>query len=291
MTDLIRKGDIPLDKSWIIRMGILDLINGYDTIINFLEKQEQLSDDLLALKRVLKNWNSNEALDVGESGTLYRFLKFASWKLSKSKKFIVHGTLKQRKIGDNPEIINWPLKKLLELDNKSSQWASASVLLGNKEKIENPPLKLQLTYKALEHWNQQRKNNQLWVPRYDKTIEKQALAFLDLLKTGKTNFQPEHSEDYCFARAFNLTTKQEAEKKFPSLIGHETNRIEEMENAIKKADDKGIVDSKDHRVVQAIAMRQKFLGKPVVIENKNAVNKTWPQFWGFLNDSEKLKGT
>jgi len=72
---------IPLDKSWVIRMGVLDLIHGYKDINNFLANQGNLSGDLLALKRVLKIWNSDKSVDVGESGTLYRFLKFISWKL------------------------------------------------------------------------------------------------------------------------------------------------------------------------------------------------------------------
>jgi len=37
---------------------------------------------------------------------LYRFLRFASWKRKERRKFILHGTLKGRKICDNPEIVN-----------------------------------------------------------------------------------------------------------------------------------------------------------------------------------------
>ncbi len=275
---------IPLDKSWIIRMGILDITNGYEDIINFLKKQDWLGEDLLALLKVSMDWNTNNPLNVGESGTLYRFVKFALWKQGKEREIIKQGTLKDRKICDSQEIVNWPLEKLLDLDNGTSQWASASVLMGNKEKVKNLPNKLKLTYEAIEHWNLKRKNDLCWEPRYDETIERQAKAFFNFLKTDKMYFVPRHSEDYCFARAFGLITSKKGEEEFPSLIGHETNRIKEMEYALKEAKKYEHISSKDHRVVQAIAM--KYMGEGIVldIENPDSVNKSWPRFWGFLDE-------
>lgn len=274
---------IPLDKSWIIRMGILDLLNGYPDTINLLKKREKLNDDLKSLLRALIDWNSKQEIDVGESGTLYRFLQFASWKLGLNKKFILRGTLKDRKISNNTEIINWKLQDLLNLDNKTSQWASASVLLGNQEKIENPPFKLQLTYEAVKHWKEQRAKGECWIPRYDKTILTQAKAYIKLIKTGKTGFKPEQAEDYCFSRAFNLIIKEEAEKRWLSLRGHESDRIIEMEKALDNYKTNKEIDSKDHRVIQAIAMLSKVEHKQVKIKYPWAVNKSWPQFWDFIN--------
>ena len=112
---LIEQEYIPLDKSWIIRMSVLDLLNGYDDAVRFLEKQKSLSDDLKALHRALVAWKTDKSIDVGESGTLYRFLKFASWKLGLNNKFILHGTLKNRKICDDKQII-----KLSELDDANA---------------------------------------------------------------------------------------------------------------------------------------------------------------------------
>ena len=85
---LIEKGYIPLDKSWTIRMGVLDLLNDYDDSVRFLKKEDQLSDDLQSLYKALIAWKSNEPINVGESATLYRFLRFASWKLELDKKFV-----------------------------------------------------------------------------------------------------------------------------------------------------------------------------------------------------------
>ena len=72
---------IPLDKSWIIRGGILDLVNNYKDIKNFLSRRQNLGDDLMALRDISIFWNNSyKKLNVGESGTLYRFVRFALWK-------------------------------------------------------------------------------------------------------------------------------------------------------------------------------------------------------------------
>ena len=58
--ELISLGLIPLDKSWIIRMGVLDLVNGYKDIIYILDNQKYLGEDLLALKRAINSWDEKE---------------------------------------------------------------------------------------------------------------------------------------------------------------------------------------------------------------------------------------
>lgn len=286
--DLILKGYIPLDKSWIIRIGVLDLLNGYDDTVQSLNNQQGLGDDLKALRDASLSWKSGESINVGESATLYRFLRFASWKLGLDKKFILQGTLKNREICDNPQIVNDSLDELLKLDNGTSQWASAAVLLGNKEKIKNPPFKLQLTYEAMKHWQEQRKKGQGWLPRYDETILRQAEMFLKLLKKEKVEFIPQQAEDYCFARAFGFIDQQEGKRRWPNLAGHESNRLEEMEKALSEAKD-GKIASKDHRVVQAAAMWQKINNKEVLVEYPEVVNKSWPQFWKFLKDADSIR--
>lgn len=280
---LIEENLIPLDKSWIIRMGVLDILNGYDDIIEFLESQDKLGDDLISLNEAAKTWDKSHEINVGESATLFRFLQLASWKLRLNKKFIKEGTLKNRKISEDSRIINYSLKDLLELDNQTSQWASASVLLGNKERLENPTEKLRLTYEAVEHWNSQRNKNRPWILRYDETILKQAESFIEFLQSGKLNFIPKHSEDYCFARAFNLLTSKEAEKIWPSLKGHESNRIIEMEIQLKNFEEGKEIDSKDHRVIQSIAMLSMSINKPFSFLYPHSVNKSWPQFWKFID--------
>jgi hypothetical protein len=162
------------------------------------------------------------------------------------------------------------------------------VLSGNEEIIDNPPYKLKLTYDAVEHWNIQRAKNESWIPRYDPTILKQAEVFTDLLGNKKAHFVPEQAEDYCFARAFGFMTKEEGEARWPSLVGHESNRIEEMENVLLGFDEESEIYSKDHRVVQAISMLGKLKNKEVKIKYPHSVDKSWPQFWKFLKNSEQL---
>ncbi|MFH1455129.1 MAG: hypothetical protein ABIF22_02310 [bacterium] len=231
---LISKKYIPFDKSWIIRMGVLDIINNHNDIEKFLGKQKNLGDDLLALKNISKTWRTNKSLSVGESGTLLRIFRFASWKLNLNKKFIINGSLKNRKINNNSNIVNLPQKELLKLDNNTSQWATASVLLGDRKRLKNPPYKLKLTYEAVSHWKKQRQNNEPWVPRFDQTILNQAETYLQLLKGKKVKFYPEQAEDFCFAYTFDFITAEEGEKRWPSLRSHESDRIFEMKKVVEQ---------------------------------------------------------
>lgn len=264
---------LPLSKSWLMRIGLLDLLSGRYMTIDFLEDQPVLSTDLQALLRASKQWLSGQTIDVGESGTLYRFLKFAAWNSGQDRQFIKHGTLLNRPITDDPSIVNLPLSELLKLDNGTSQWASAAVLLGNKEVPPSPmPFMLDLTYQALEHWQKSKEQNKHWVAKKDQTIRDQANAYFHWAKTNKIIFTPRQAEDYCFARAFGLISPEEGEARWPSLRQHESDRIAEMDVALNQT----TVTSADHRVVQAIAMLK---GNKVKFKHPEAVAKSWPLFW------------
>ncbi len=300
--ELIDKGYIPLDKSWHIRMGVLDMLDRRDDTINFLKPllpNGKLSGDLKALYAASYAWRKGwEKIYVGESATLYRFLKFASWKLNSGNEFIIDNTLKEREICDDPEIVNLPLEELLEKDHKTTQWASAAVIYdavlgGGIERIETDKHKLLLTYEAVDHWKEKRAKGERWDIRYDDTLATQAEAYLRLLKTGKMEFEPQQPEDYCFARAFGIIKPEEIEHyrvKWESLEGHESKRLDEMEEALQNYRQNSRVYSQDHRVVQAIAMLAKYEGKDIkkMFRHKDAVKKSWPEFWKFLEDSGKL---
>ena len=285
---LVSRGYIPLDKSWIIRMGILDLINSRKDISRFLDNEQNLGGDLRALKGVVDVWETDKPLDVGESGTIYRFVRFYTWKNKIDREIKISGTLINRirrgAICNNPEIVNWSPEERLNLDNKTSQWETMAYLLGDRRKVSNPPFKLKVTYDAVEHWERGP-----WEARVDPTILNQALAFIGYLRTGKIKFNPEQAEDYCFARAFDVLTQEQGRQLYPSLEGHETPRFDEMEKSLIEAESGKIISSEDHRVVQAIAMRYFLNGfdrsnfvKP------DCVNKTWPKFWDFFMDSRNI---
>ena len=274
-------------------MGILDLTRYYKDITNFLiekENKEKLGDDLQALKKIAIKWDTQEPFDVGESGTIYRFVKFYTWKMNSSRPIHLAGTLIERskKMFKDSSAIFYSPEELLKLDNSTSQWATMAYLLGDKRKVENPPFKLKNTYEAVEHWELKRKNGQMWDERVDQTILNQAKEFLKFLDRGKMNFLPEQAEDYCFARAFNIIDGETGQRKFPSLIGHETNRIVEMERTIMEAEKNLAITTPDHRAVQAIVMKQIAMNKPYSIVNRNCVNKTWPKFWDFIENIKSI---
>jgi hypothetical protein len=291
---LVEQGYIPLDKSWMIRLGVLDLLSGYDNMINFLSNQKELSEDLEALLRASKQWKENKPVDVGESATLYRCLRYASWQRWKNMEFIKRGTLNKRKICDDPSIIHWPLEKLLTLDGGTTQWWTAACLCGRyDEPFDSTGIsraKIDLTLGAIIHWNIIREEQKCWDVRHDITIGMQAIDYLNLVKgvyCDNSAFVPRQAEDYCFARAFGYISKEEGEVRWPQLRNHESDRIKSMEDALIAAKSGQTVVSDDHRVVQAIAMWSKFSNIPVNFSNPDAVKKSWPQFWRFLDYSSK----
>ena len=296
---LITAETLPYDKSWIIRMGVFDLL-GYAPLKpqvyvseQFLEEnKDKLSDDLLRLIDSLYDWQFNplSGIRVGEAGTLYRILRFAAWKLKKPAIFQREGTLKDRPICNDPEIVNWPLAELLTLDHNTSQWATAAVLLGNKEQLPGERFKLDLTYEAIEHWTKTREKGLTWVPRYDDNILLQARAFLRVLNKMPIDWTPRQAEDYCFPRAFNLITPEQGAQLWPSLIGHESNRITQMERALQQARETGQVTTRDHRTLQAIDLLYFTQDKPLVFSDPTTVSKSWPiaQYTQFKNIARQV---
>ena len=288
---------IPLDKSWIIRMGVLDLLHNHKDIITFLDKQPNLNSDLQSLYNSINDWRTNKPIRVGESGTLYRFLQFASWKYNLNKKFIKEGTLATRDMCNDPNIITYSLEKLLKLDNETSQWGSAMALsecdwsyitkLEQKYKIKGKdiPFKLNDTRESIKHWTIKRAQGEVWQPRLDETILNQAKAYIELLQGKRPDFISKQAEDYCFAKVFKYKTEE-----FESLKGHESNRIKAMQDVLGVDYTKDKIYSDDHRVVQSMAMLIQASNPhwsteqvKCIFSNPDCVSKSWPLFWNFMN--------
>jgi|TARA_Y100000034_G_scaffold70432_1_gene85003 chorismate mutase len=267
---------MPLDKSWYIRLCILSLINNDDTVIKFLEGKE-LCDDLKCTVNAVKNFHQ-QTIDVGESATLLRFLKFYCWYNNINKDFTMGPMLRKRNICDNPDIVNWSVKELLKLDYGTSQWVSAFMLVKKDMNLFHPEgtnynKKINLTREALNVWYSSKDRTKVII---DKTIRKQVRYYLG----HDIKFNVSTGEDYCFARAFNLMTKEEGIKKWPQLVNHESNRIEEMEKQLHKK----TITSTDHRVVQALALKAKKNNRlNVNILYPKCVSKSWPKFWSFYD--------
>ena len=263
---------LPLDKSWYIRLCILSLQDADDSVVQFL-KDKELCDDLRYTVNAIKNFGS-KIIDVGESATLLRFLKFYCWKNGIDKKFVISPMLKERKICNDKDIVNFSLEKLLELDYGTSQWASASILMGNDENIKTDNEKILMSKRAVKFWKDGEKIEIV----IDKVIKNQAKYFLG----HDLTFEYSCAEDYCFSRSFGFLTREEGENLWPQLINHESNRLDEMENQI----DNRVITSTDHRVVQSLALKAKKNNKlNVDIVNPTCVSKSWPEFWKFYEQN------
>jgi hypothetical protein len=287
--ELIYGGYIPLSKYWSTRLGFLDIISkekyGNGIFVPLLARKagfgERLSDDLKVVVRIYDEWLSKDEHKVGEAGAVYRALQFYSWKHGLNKKFIKEGTLKDRKMCKNSKIISWPLEKLVKLDHKTPQWASASILCGCKDEFPSNYF-LNLSKEAVGHYKYCRKKGKDCDLRIDYTILGQAMAFIDILQGKPSDFIAQHQDDYCFSRAFELVDKKEGLSRWPELQGHESNRLEEMEKMLLKLENNEKIDSKDHRVVQVIAMLALLEEKKIKFAHPSCVSKSWPQFWDFL---------
>ena len=60
-----------------------------------------------------------------------------------------------------------------------------------------------------------------------------------------------------------------------------------MEKVLEQAKNGMKIYSKDHRVVQAVAMWGKINNKKINFAYPEVVNKTWPQFWEFIKNFQQ----
>ena len=259
---------LPWHKSLIIRFAFLDLIAGIpERSIRWLDDHyDELGDDLRALLRTLKQYLAGENLDVGESDTLRVFwIKFLEH-TNEKRKIITRGTLDNR----DP------------LDQESSKWASADVLLGKRPPAVDPHIAL--TYQARNEWEQATERGEMWPARKDDIITECIEAYAEYKRTGVMELRLNNSEKGCQGVAFGLISWREMRRRWPKSVNHESNRPEAMRIAMRRARLRKVlrwlkIDSDDHRVVMAMAM----LGVPYeAFSNPMCVTKSCPFFWDIL---------
>ena len=274
---------IPYDKGEANRYGFLNMINHKDHTLNQIDEirstGRDVNQDINSLYISTVNyWQPWDRIYVGESGTIYRFIQFRFWQKNEERKFVKQGSLIGRELYDDPNIVNKKLSELKKLD--TTQWVSAAILNGVKGKLYNPDEKIKLTYDCKRKWEKDEKVEFT----EDKTILRQARAFYKMMETDEKDdsFTPSHSEDYCFARAFDYITKERGEIMWKQLRNHESDRIESMEKELKNLHEGKTIESKDHRVIQAVAMLAKFKGIKADFKYMESVKKSWPEFWDFL---------
>jgi hypothetical protein len=280
---------IPLDKSWVIRMGFLDLTRGYKDIVGFLETQTDLGDDLTGLLRVCQSWEGNGPLDVGESGTILRFVRYYLWKNNIKREIKVTETLEERsknRISNDPNIVNMGPEELGELDDKTSQWQTVAYVFGDRRRVNRPKYKLRLTYQSVEHWEERRRKGQCWDAITDETITRQVLGFIEYMKTGKISSKPQQPEDFFFYEMFGIKIDPSIAYEYESLQGHETKRLDTLREISEAVSSGDKIKTKDHRGVTAAAMYMKTRDKSLSVadirkrfEHPDCVTKAFPRFW------------
>lgn len=280
---------IPLDKSHSLCLGAIDIIHGRgERFLREIDKwaysnNNNVPIDVRAACSCARVWNDpKSSIPVGNSKTLYCLLKFAMWLKNDQRMCLVGDDLFSRETCRDPSVTKWDQKKLMTLEGGSPQWASASVISGDKEKIYDAPYHLSLTYRAIHQWNTGKYALQL-----DKPILGQSRAFQDLLKSRSTSWEPETPEDYCFARSFDKISLSSGRQKWPFLMCKASNRILQMETAMSEYNQGKTISSYDHRIVQAIAMKSLFDSKSISFSNPTVVDKSWPSFWEFLQAVNK----
>jgi hypothetical protein len=287
--DAIRN-TIPFDKSIVIRYLMLDLKNGnWHGTNSFIKENmgENLGDDVTAALNARLSWDKSTTINVGESGTLLRFLTYYNWQTDAGKEFEIHGTLQDRAISnDKAKILTNSLTKLLTLDGGTSQWASAAYLF-RADSARLPrvsPHKLRVTKTAVDDYRIELWKYNRWVAPLDRTILNQAMAAVNYKACKGTRMMyvyVYHSEEYCLARVFDRITVEDGAARFPSLANHESNRLVETDRAKAQFQATGVIDSNDHRIVQALVIFAILNNMKYTCTNPNCVTKSWPKFWEF----------
>lgn len=286
---------VGLDKTFARVCLSLDSQHGYTDSQEILAPfQGELPKDTTDYIRALDDYAQNRPIRVGEGGANLRSFLYRMHKDGLLKEFVKEGSLVARPIYEGADIVVMTNAELASLDKKSTQYLSARLVWDQFAELTESDIKrdfkLQVVLDAIEHWYTRRELGLPWEPRRDISLARQAASYIQSLQTGQTdpNYYPEQAEDYCFARAYGLMSPAEALARWPKLQGHESNRIESMERAIKQAERGEIIDVNDHRVVQAIAMRFG-LGQNR-FKHPECVTKSWPRFWEFVAIAHQQNG-
>jgi hypothetical protein len=276
---------IPLDKAWIIRLGFLDILNGRsERIQRKIEKwsgsnsNESLPIDIRALVSCARVWDDKTAqIPVADSRTLHCFLKFATWKNKEDRLFRIGNLLHKRNPSQDAAIVGMNQRRLMNLEGGHSVWASAAAINGDKERMWNPPVDLELTYRAISSWRPETDYSLF----FDQTIIRH-VEVIDSCFRKKIGWKPGYPEDYCLARVLGVMDMQSGKSRWPELAGVNNNRIMELEKQIGYAQKGEQITSNDHRIVQALAVKAILDNKEIRVKDPECVAKSWPKFWEFL---------
>ena len=302
MNEIVRKylannGFIPRDKGWTIRMTFLDLIRKNDPkyAISYLTQLPDLSDDEKDAITIAQQWNESGPFGPIESRTLYILLQFYLWKYRINRTIIPKATLIKRieeSLDFTPHVTNWALENLFTLMGRTSQVATAAILCGNTEHLSEVVFYVDKTYYSICYWDYHEAVNKPWEGQLDPTITVQLEEYLNYLKYGKINEKPSPISDCdlcCFLIAFGVMTSKQAAEFWPQICKHESNRAEAVDIAFMQWRSGKLIETKDHRVIHALAMLMQSENLSISTEDvrrhfkyPDHVTKAWANFWSIL---------
>jgi hypothetical protein len=191
-----------------------------------------------------------------------------------------------RNVEDDPEILGMSLLDSLGLSGGTTQWASALILLQGrddweiKDLLANIPqeqhymiLKSVRIRKELLQNIRQHRAFALTAADREQTITDEARHLYTRIVTGRNPLiVPTHSEQAALAVMNGSITLKEAERTFPMLGRHETNRITEIARVM----DQEVIDTPDHRMFfAAVNTRDQ---PSYTARSERAGHKTAPRF-------------
>jgi hypothetical protein len=245
-------------------------------------------EDIQAAIRVGRQLQDPESvLQPGDSRTLLIYTRVHLYTRGMFDREIELTSMQvSREVEDDPEILGMSLLDSLSLSGGTTQWASALILLQGREDWEIKDLlatipKEQHTMilrsvrvrNELQQNIRKQKPFELTEADRERTITGEAQHLFTRLSTGLNPLiVPTHSEQVIQAVMNGSITLKEAERNFPMLRQHETDRIAELTKVMNQE----VVDTPDHRMFfGAVNTRD----EPEFTErSERAGNKTAPKF-------------
>ena len=262
--------------------------NGTSIVTKFLDKfpYDEMSDDVRACKDALKAWKSGESHIPVRN---FRSLAVATDMLIKQ------GWDKNKR----ELLMGKELRNRVLYDENSSQKVSAIILTMNDNVMEDRILKRDSIDKLIPQiqnaivvkniYKDMRVVQSTTIYKEDETISRHFNYYIAKLCGKDVKLEIKSAEDIPLAYMMNEIELSEAEKRFPSLRNHETDRIRELEYQKRRLYIKPSIYSTDHRVVMACAMANNLQeGDFKKIGYDYSVNKSFPKFWEMLEEINKI---
>lgn len=265
---------LPLDKSWIKCITVLEMQEGYGSdgaVRNFLNSypDNEMSDDVKACRDVLNALhNKSNVFPVRN----FRSLAVALTCL--------------KSIDRNNILLGSQLRRRKLIDENSSQLKSAKMLTGKKEQvladypnIHDMPYHVYMAYEAETF-----RYDKTTIYREDRTLTKQFAYFINKLQDKDTKLEVNSAEDVPLAYMFGEIELSEIKSTYPQMVNHESNRIDELNAVTRTPGASQIMYTDDHRIVMACEMFGIVNDSQYKFMHPECVNKSFPNFFKYIKE-------